>query len=139
MRKFAEVWADKEIVQQVVAQIQWRSIITLMDKLDNAESRIWYAKKTLKDGWSSNVLYNEHGVPARQGSEAPRDRRSRCQMIDMIRDNPSITTVNLAEVIGIHERSVKRNMKLLQDAGIVARVGSSRKGYWVISTDESRK
>ena len=38
MRKFAECWSDFEIVQQVVAQIPWRTNIKLLDKLDNEES-----------------------------------------------------------------------------------------------------
>jgi predicted nuclease of restriction endonuclease-like (RecB) superfamily len=33
MRKFAEAWTDFEIVQRTVAQIPWRSNITLLDKL----------------------------------------------------------------------------------------------------------
>jgi predicted nuclease of restriction endonuclease-like (RecB) superfamily len=57
MKKFAQTWEDTEILQQVVAKLPWRSIITLIDKLDNTESRIWYAKKSLTHGWSSNVLY----------------------------------------------------------------------------------
>lgn len=40
MRKFAECWPDFEIVQRVVAQIPWRSNISLMDKLADEESRI---------------------------------------------------------------------------------------------------
>ena len=56
MRKFAEVWKDKAIVQQVVAQIPWHSNIVLLEKLTDNESRIWYAKMTIKNGWSSNVL-----------------------------------------------------------------------------------
>ena len=56
MRKFAEIWTDPEIVQQVVAQIPWRSNITLLDKLDTNNSRLWYAKKLLEHGWSSNIL-----------------------------------------------------------------------------------
>ena len=47
MRKFAECWPDFEIVQRVVAQIPWRTNIKLLDKLDNEESRIWYAYKTI--------------------------------------------------------------------------------------------
>jgi len=61
------------------------------------------------------------------------DTQSR--IIESIRENPSITLAKLADVIGIAERNIKRNMKLLQDAGIVERVGSSRKGYWAISGD----
>jgi len=56
MRKFAECWPDFEFVQQVVAQIPWRTNIKLMDKLNTQEERIWYARQTIKNGWSSNVL-----------------------------------------------------------------------------------
>lgn len=56
MRKFAECWTDFEFVQRVVAQIPWRTNISLMDKLDDLESRIWYANKVLENGWSKSVL-----------------------------------------------------------------------------------
>ena len=56
MRKFAECWPDFEIVQRVVAHIPWRTNRMLLDKLDNQESRIWYACKTLENGWSSTIL-----------------------------------------------------------------------------------
>jgi hypothetical protein len=45
MRKFAESWANIEIVQRTVAQIPWRSNITLLDKIKEPELRLWYAKK----------------------------------------------------------------------------------------------
>lgn len=56
MRKFAETWTDYEIMQQLAAQIPWRSNIYLMDKLNDQNSRIWYANKALEQGWSSNIL-----------------------------------------------------------------------------------
>ncbi len=56
MRKFAECWPDYEIVQRVVAQIPWRSNISLMDKLSNEENRIWYAYKIIEYGWSKTIL-----------------------------------------------------------------------------------
>lgn len=56
MRKFAECWPDFEIVQQVAAQIPWRTNLKLIDKLSTQEERIWYAQKTIENGWSSNVL-----------------------------------------------------------------------------------
>ena len=56
MRKFAEAFGDEQIVQQVVAQLPWRGIITLMDKVDDSYKREWYAQMSLKSGWSSNVL-----------------------------------------------------------------------------------
>ena len=56
MRKFAECWPDFEIVQRVVAQIPWRTNRMLLDKLDTQEERIWYAHKTIENGWSSTIL-----------------------------------------------------------------------------------
>ncbi len=56
MRKFAECWPDFEFVQQVVAQIPWRTNRMLLDKLDSKESRVWYAYKTIENGWSSTIL-----------------------------------------------------------------------------------
>ena len=56
MRKFAGVWPEKEFVQRTVAQIPWRSNIALLDKLDNSETRLWYARKTIENGWSRNIL-----------------------------------------------------------------------------------
>lgn len=56
MRKFADCWTDFEFVQRVVAQIPWRTNISLMDKLNDLESRMWYANKVLENGWSKSVL-----------------------------------------------------------------------------------
>ena len=56
MKKFAECWADVEFVQRSVAQIPWRSNITLMEKLKDPELRVWYAQKTLEHGWGKAML-----------------------------------------------------------------------------------
>lgn len=56
MRKFAESWTNIEIVQRTVAQIPWRSNITLMDKLKDPELRLWYAQKTIENGFGKDML-----------------------------------------------------------------------------------
>jgi predicted nuclease of restriction endonuclease-like (RecB) superfamily len=56
MRKFAEAWPDLEIVQRTVALIPWRSNITLLDKLNEPELRLWYAQKTVENGFGKDVL-----------------------------------------------------------------------------------
>ena len=43
-------------MQRVVAQILWRSNISFMDKLSDENSRIWYARKTIENGWSKTIL-----------------------------------------------------------------------------------
>jgi predicted nuclease of restriction endonuclease-like (RecB) superfamily len=56
MRSFAEGWPDKEIVQQLVGKLPWGHNLVLLDKLKNSEDRVWYAKKTIENNWSRNVL-----------------------------------------------------------------------------------
>lgn len=56
MRAFAAAWPEKSIVQEVLAQLPWYHQVTLLDKLDDTEARLWYAAKAIENGWSRNVL-----------------------------------------------------------------------------------
>ena len=56
MRKFAECWPDRSIVQEALAQITWYHNLALLEKLPTPETRLWYARKTLEHGWSRNIL-----------------------------------------------------------------------------------
>ncbi len=56
MKRFATLWTDEAIVQQLVAQLPWGTNVVLMDKADTQQERIWYARKALENGWSRNIL-----------------------------------------------------------------------------------
>jgi len=56
MRAFAEAYPDEAIVQQVAAQIPWFHNCVLLDKVKSLEERLWYAQRTVEQGWSRNVL-----------------------------------------------------------------------------------
>ncbi|HKU29877.1 PDDEXK nuclease domain-containing protein [Arthrobacter sp. NyZ413] len=55
MRAFAEAWPDYAIVQRI-AQLPWVHQISLIQKLSDPESRLWYAAAAVEHGWSRNVL-----------------------------------------------------------------------------------
>ena len=69
MRKFAEAWQDKQIVQQAVALLPWGHNLVLLDKFSDNETRLWYAQKAIKHDWSRNVLVHqiESGLLERTG------------------------------------------------------------------------
>jgi len=56
MRAFADAWPNEPFVQQVVAQIPWGHNVRLLDHLNTREEREWYARATIENGWSRNVL-----------------------------------------------------------------------------------
>jgi DNA-binding XRE family transcriptional regulator len=53
-------------------------------------------------------------------------------IIDIIRQNPSISQNDLAQKAGLSRSTVVIIMDTLKDAGRLTRVGSCRKGKWVI-------
>ncbi len=56
MRTFADAWPDRAIVQRTVAQLPWRSNLTLLDKLSDPETRLWYAQTALEVGMGKDML-----------------------------------------------------------------------------------
>jgi predicted nuclease of restriction endonuclease-like (RecB) superfamily len=59
MRAFAETYPDEAFVQEVLAQITWYHNITLMEKVKSENERLWYAQKTIQNGWSRNILVHQ--------------------------------------------------------------------------------
>lgn len=70
MKQFAEVKLPKDSLKMIIANINWRSITTLIDKIKTKEEFVWYANQCLKNGWSSTVLLHqiESDLFARQSS-----------------------------------------------------------------------
>lgn len=57
MRQFVvEYEGDENILQQPVGEIPWGHNITLFSRIDKIEERLWYARQTVENGWSRNVL-----------------------------------------------------------------------------------
>ncbi len=59
MRKFALLFGDLQNLQVPLADLTWYHLQTLMDKIDSVDKYLWYAKKTLENGWSRNVLVHQ--------------------------------------------------------------------------------
>lgn len=59
MAKFAAEFNDMEFVQRSVAQLPWRHIIALLDKVPNYEVKCWYVKNCIEHGCTRNVLVHQ--------------------------------------------------------------------------------
>ena len=60
---------DGEILPRAVAEIPWGHNSDLLDKVKDPVARLWYARKTVENGWSRSMLVNwiESGLYKRQG------------------------------------------------------------------------
>ena len=54
------------------------------------------------------------------------------RIIELIANNNKITQNEIANIIGINVRTVKRHFKILTDNSIIERIGSDKTGYWQI-------
>ena len=58
MTTFAREWGGDSIAPQLVAQLPWGHIRTILDKSLPPDARDWYAAAAVEYGWSRNVLLN---------------------------------------------------------------------------------
>lgn len=70
MRALAAAWPENENVPQVVGQIPWGHVRSLLDKVKDSGIRLWYADRAVAEGWSRTVLDHQIGTQLhlRQGS-----------------------------------------------------------------------
>ena len=59
MQKFAKEYNKDEFLQEVLAKLSWNHNQILLDKIKDKNIRIWYANKSLENGWSTTVLNHQ--------------------------------------------------------------------------------
>lgn len=69
MRDFAAAWPEPEIWQRLLPKLPWGQNLALLDKLHDAETRLWYAHECARQGWSRSILelHIERRLHERQG------------------------------------------------------------------------
>lgn len=55
------------------------------------------------------------------------------QIVMIMYDNPSITLSQLTLIIGLSKNGIRYNVDKLKNKGIITRVGSNRKGQWIVN------
>ncbi|WP_218461057.1 YhcG family protein [Rickettsia sp. TH2014] len=56
MRRFAEEYQDFQFVQEVLAQLTWYHNVTLLDKISDKRTRLFYIHQAIEYGWSRNIM-----------------------------------------------------------------------------------
>ena len=77
---------------------------------------------------------NDVAVPLSGELSGKTSEKTSEKILYLISENPRITTRELVDIIGIHERNVARNLKTLQERGFLRRIGGRKEGYWQVVT-----
>ena len=54
------------------------------------------------------------------------------KILEAIKQNPFVTQEELSQIVGIAKLNINKNMKKLQEQGIIERVGADKNGKWII-------
>ena len=58
------------------------------------------------------------------------------KILEAIKQNPFVTQEELSQIVGIAKLNINKNMKKLQEQGIIERVGADKNGSWQIKTEK---
>lgn len=69
MQQLAALIPWVEITKQPVSQIPWGHNILILQKISSQKERLWYAEKTIENGWSRSLLtvWIENNLHNREG------------------------------------------------------------------------
>jgi len=65
----------------------------------------------------------------KKSREKNRDK-SREKILDLIGKSPSLTTAEIAKILGLTPKAIEKNLKILRDNESIYRIGSDKGGYW---------
>lgn len=54
------------------------------------------------------------------------------QIIDLLQNGPTLTRAQMAEILGCSDATVKRTLQSLVQKNAIRRIGSRKKGEWII-------
>ncbi|MCE5284689.1 MAG: putative DNA binding domain-containing protein [Pelosinus sp.] len=83
----------------------------------------------LGDSFRVNIFRKQESS---QESSQENLTKTQAAILNLIRENPNITQQEMAEKIGVSFAAIKKNIALLKDSEIISRLGSTKKGSWLI-------
>lgn len=93
-------------------------------------------KKEFLDNGMEIPVYKEEmgGMPVyiKRKIDDNISKTSSQKIINLIMENPNISTNDMANIIGIDIRNIARHIKKLQDNGVIIRIGLDKGRHWKI-------
>ena len=101
---------------------------------DGYTVKIVFWKSAQKKEEASQMSSQKDESASQKGDNTSQKKLGSSQkaIMEMISENPNITTSEIAERIGIDRRNVQEHIKKLQELGVLHREGGRKNGKWII-------
>ena len=102
------------------------------DLLDGCKSAGLPVPDVIDDGaWFTLTIWRKVGKGSQKSSQKGSQKSSQ-KILDALRQDPNISTMELAEQIGISRRAVAKHIAALQASGALRRIGPDKGGHWEV-------
>ena len=61
------------------------------------------------------------------------------KIINIIQNNPTVTQLELSNMLQISTKAIEKHIKNLREDGIIRRVGPDNGGHWEVTNDKKRQ
>ena len=96
----------------------------------------WKEQPNLKVPHYNNTLQkvDRKGGQKSESVDRKGGQKTKVSIIRMIKDNPSISSIEMANLIGINRSAISKHLKKLKEDHIIKREGPAKGGKWIIIT-----
>ena len=96
----------------------------------------WKEQPNLKDPHYNKTLQKVDRKSGQKSESVDRKggQKTKVSIIRMIKDNPSISSIEMANLIGINRSAISKHLKKLKEYHIIKREGPAKGGKWIIIT-----
>ena len=68
----------------------------------------------------------------------PEKEKSREKIVRLLGENGNMTTVTLAEALGVSTKAIEKHLSKLKSEGVISRIGPDKGGYWEVNSELQR-
>lgn len=86
-----------------------------------------YVDKTDNDGINDGINSKNDGI-----NDGIKLNGTQNRIVDLLKKNPQYTIDTLADLVGVKQRAIERNLKTLKENGAIERCGSKKDGRWIV-------
>jgi fido (protein-threonine AMPylation protein) len=100
----------------------------LLNESNELKNRYLHIQNIFEENETENVGVNNEDVGVNVGVNLNKTQR---KIVELIRNNPSITIEEMAKFADVATRTIERNIKKLKEREIIDRVGADKNGQWI--------
>ena len=91
--------------------------------------------KTLRKNLQQDIqsfVDSQNEVGRKSSNSREKNKGSREKILELLRENPKLTTAGLAQAVGISSKGIEKQLAHLKREGLLRRIGPDKGGHWEV-------